>query len=288
MRANSFRHHYIPQFLINGFTDKEGFVYIYDKVKDKILDNKRSPKSIFFETNRNTIENSNLESTSLIEDEFYMKLDDDSSKLIQKLQRERITDNLLNIESRGGLQFFLINLFWRLPLTDYTVSDLIYRARINSDGIDIEKLRLDKNLHKIKRTGLFIDTINKLKENKPDIKDSYVKLSEFDRDTFILGDYPILFESTPSKFTDLGYMDYLFALSSRRIYSSTKAQFGAFTYKDALSYNFLIILQSEKYVCSGNLNLLQNTVEYYRKFKKIGLLYIMKERLFSRRNNLEE
>ena len=54
-KKRSKRHHYIPKFLIKEFTDEQGLLYIYDKIKDKFLTNKRSPKSIFFENDRNTI-----------------------------------------------------------------------------------------------------------------------------------------------------------------------------------------------------------------------------------------
>jgi len=49
------RHHYIPEYYIDGFTDNNGFLCIYDKQKNKIIRNLRPPKSIFFEENLNSI-----------------------------------------------------------------------------------------------------------------------------------------------------------------------------------------------------------------------------------------
>jgi hypothetical protein len=43
----SSRHHYIPQFLLNAFVNSDDNLYVFDKQKDKILDNPRPPKSIF-------------------------------------------------------------------------------------------------------------------------------------------------------------------------------------------------------------------------------------------------
>ncbi|MBX0335548.1 DUF4238 domain-containing protein [Pontibacter sp. HSC-14F20] len=288
MKDYSSRHHYIPKFLINGFTNNEGYVYIYDKEKDRILDNGRSPKSIFFELDRNTIENSRSEKSSVIEDNFYMSLDNSSSKLIQRLQKEKITSELLNIENQAELQFFLINLFWRLPITDYAVIDLIIRAKIDSDGINPITLRNDRNFTKMQRSGLFIHTVNKLKESIPEVNKYFAKITEFGIDTFILGDYPIVYESTPKEFTDLGYLDFLFALSSRRIYSSTKSAFGEFTKYDIIYFNVLIIMQSKKYICSGNLELLETSVKCYKELVRLGLHYNLEKNLFSRENRSPE
>ena len=48
------RHHYIPQFLIKRFADTDKMLYLYDKEKSAFAKEKRSPKSVFFEMNRNT------------------------------------------------------------------------------------------------------------------------------------------------------------------------------------------------------------------------------------------
>ena len=60
------RHHYIPQFLIKKFADSDNMLYLYDKEKKTFAKEKRSPKSIFFEMNRNILDfggtaNDNLE-----------------------------------------------------------------------------------------------------------------------------------------------------------------------------------------------------------------------------------
>ncbi len=79
---------------------------------------------------------------------------------------------------------------------------------------------------------------------------------------FVIGDYPILFESTPRTFDDLGYLSYMMALSSDRIYSVTKNMLGEFTALDTYYYNYMIFHQSKRYVCSGNLELLTKSVQY--------------------------
>ncbi|MCU0348901.1 MAG: DUF4238 domain-containing protein [Saprospiraceae bacterium] len=176
MKAKSTRHHYIPKFLIRGFTNSEDVVWVYDKVKDKILHKPVHPKSIFWEENRNTVKVNIEESTSLIEDEFYLKLDNDSSKALKSFQEDEITEELLSIENQGALQFFVINLFWRLPITDFAVKDLILNSKISSEVVDSEVLKNDAEFHKIKRFGLYNHTIDSITKNRPNNTFCFVKM----------------------------------------------------------------------------------------------------------------
>ena len=86
MKSNSNRHHYIPKFLINGFKNSVGTLYVYDKQKDEIKRKPRSPKSLFFEEGRNTVHVKDDLYSSIIEDKIYQDHDDISSKVIRKLQ----------------------------------------------------------------------------------------------------------------------------------------------------------------------------------------------------------
>ncbi len=287
MKAESNKHHYIPRFVSRGFVNSSRLLYIYDKEEDMIKDNPRPPGSIFHEENRNTININKTDSSSAIEDIIFKKLDNDTGKILNLLQNKPITKDLLSDENQAIFQFFIINLFWRLPLTDYAVSDLNKRVVINSVGIDPEILRNDEAFQKLKRTGLYQNSIDKMgKENRPK-ETNFIKLSEFENDLFILGDNPILFRSVPKKFTDLVYMDYLFAISSKRVYSSTLDEIGNLTRHSGYDFNSLIIEQSQKYVVSGNLKLLEDSIKYYKKLKEEKILYSIKELLF-KNNGLQQ
>lgn len=43
LKIKSSRHHYIPKFLLEGFTNSEGFLYIFDKKQNKIIGKPQSP-----------------------------------------------------------------------------------------------------------------------------------------------------------------------------------------------------------------------------------------------------
>ncbi|MDI6045660.1 DUF4238 domain-containing protein [Flavobacterium yafengii] len=119
MEAESWRHHYIQQFLIKGFLNDNQKVYLYDKELDKIQTKERSTKSIFFEKNKNTIFFENGNSTAIIEDLLNKKKDDKFGKLIIELQNSELSnENLFNNQKISDFASFIIDLFWRIPHTD--------------------------------------------------------------------------------------------------------------------------------------------------------------------------
>ncbi|MEH6763466.1 MAG: DUF4238 domain-containing protein [Aequorivita antarctica] len=276
---NSKRHHYIPKFLIKKFCDKGGLLYIYDKKKDIIHSNPRSPKSVLFENHRNTIKIDN-QASSIIEDELFQILDDTSSKYIKELQTSEIKPSLFSDENLVQLQFFVINLFWRIPKTDYVVEDLINRAKITTDGIDPELLRNDVSWRKLKRIELYNETINQMSESITKPSGYYTKIVEFDEDIFVLGDYPFIFRNYLKKFTDLVEDDFYIALTSKRILSFSTKPMQSFTKSMSLTYNASIINESHNYVVSNNLKMLKGSVEFYKRLKGENHNHIAKFRLF--------
>lgn len=50
------RHHYIPRFLIDKFSEDGNKVWVYNKEEDRILKSKQSSKSVFFEIGRNNFD----------------------------------------------------------------------------------------------------------------------------------------------------------------------------------------------------------------------------------------
>ena len=128
LQKRSSRHHYIPRFLIEGFTNDEGLLYVFDKKKNKILKTPQAPKGIFYERDRNTFELKQGQESSILEDTLYARIDNDASKIIKYFQNENLTKIDFTIENTAQFLFFLIALFWRIPYTDFTVEDLLNRS----------------------------------------------------------------------------------------------------------------------------------------------------------------
>ena len=275
----SSRHHYIPKFFISGFANSDGLLYLYDKQKDEIFKNPRSPKSVFFELDRNTLELNSTTKISIIEDLLYKEIDDKTSKIIRRYQNEELSKIDFKTEDAAELLFFLISLFWRIPKTDYAANDLMERSTITTNGIDSEILRRDPAYRKISRAVLFKHHISEMKNFGTKGK-KWINIHQNQNSHYVIGDYPILFRKQPVLFGEFNDIDILVAIGSNRIYSSTNNTLTNFAIKNSYRYNACIINQSVNYVACGDLNTLKNLVLFYKKLKETGLIYILDEETF--------
>lgn len=119
MNTKSTRHHYLPIFYLKGFTNEEGKFHVLDIKNQKIKQGLFSPKQVFFIWDRNTFEIAN-ETTDFLESEIYKKLDDRDSKLFQTIVRTS-RDSKIDLEDYFFLHYFISNLYWRIPRTDYQI-----------------------------------------------------------------------------------------------------------------------------------------------------------------------
>ncbi len=268
----SSRHHYIPQFLINGFTNSNGLLHIYDKQHDKILTKQRPPKSIFFELDRNTLEiNDNLKS-SIIEDNIYAGIDNLTSKIIKHYQIEKLSNIEFKIEETGTLLFFLISLFWRIPKTDYAAEDVMNHSTIISNSVDLEALKNDPAFRKLNRAGLFKHHVDEIRNHGMKGK-KWNNIHQNTNPIYVIGDFPFLSRVQTNEFRKFNDTDILFAVSSTRLYSSTIEILENFKPINSYRYNAAIIHQSVKYVASGDMHTLEQSVKLYKEFKKVGVIY---------------
>lgn len=270
--VNSSRHHYIPQFLINGFTDANGLLYIYDKQKDVILSKQRPPKSIFFETDRNTVELTDNLKSSILEDLLYRDMDNKISKTIRRFQTEDLSVIDFDTENTAIVLFFLISLFWRIPKTDFAADDVLDRSIVEFAGIDPEILKKDPTFKKFNRAGLFEHHVKEIRE-KGKKGTKWSNIHQFESPTFVIGDFPFLFRNQSDEFGKFNDSDFLFAVSSRRIYSSTNESLSKFSIFNSYFYNAAIIHQSVKYIASADLSTLKNSIKFHKELLKNGLIY---------------
>ena len=272
LNVKSSRHHYIPKFLIKGFTSKDGLLFVYDKKKDKILTDKRSPKSLFFENNRNTLEITSDVKSSILEDSFYQSIDNDSSKVIKYLQNTDSRNIELQITDIASLNFFLISLFWRIPKTDYAAEDLVKKSIIVSEHISSETFRDDPVFKKLSRAGFFNHHIEEIR-NFGAKGHKWHNTHQTSSVQYVIGDYPFLHRTQPNEFREFDNIDLLFAVSSNKIYSSTNKILNKFTSVNSYYYNASIINQSINYIACADFNVLNQSISFYKKLTQIGLIY---------------
>lgn len=279
LKASS-HHHYIPQFLIKGFANENGQIYVYDKQKDRILARPQYPKQVFFEKHRNTVEIVAGKTSSVIEDSFYQNIDNKVAPYIKYLQQGNLSELDFSIEVTGMMTFFIVTLFWRIPATDDTVADIFRRSEIDAKGIDPEIFRNDPTFLKMERGRLFHHSIGRMQEFGKRTSAS-VNVHQYAVHSVILGDNPIIFRRTPSSFEDLGDIDILIAVSSNRIFSITEDRLPGLPFENAIRYNTNVILQSKRYVVARSLEALSKAIEMYKFCIELGAEAFQPERIFS-------
>lgn len=280
----SSRHHYVPQFLIKKFTDDKGLLYVYDKERDVILKQQKSPKSIFFDWDRNTIDFSGAKKDNL--ESLYSALD---HMLSQDL------DNVLKSGSVTSEQLTSLILLatiqkWRVPNIDKDFNKL--KTSLNQEKLGIKisfkgnnSLEAKKMIEHLEKSEIFKassrTTLPFLPLRKPG------KLIELHDNSFInvndefpslIGDCNIL---EKSNFDVNKIEDFVFSLSSSHTLIFKKGTKKRIT--NGLFYiqrNLAVIQNSTKYVGCRNLEYLEKQIEIFRKVRNEGKLSNINKFLF--------
>ena len=266
----STRHHYIPRYLIDGFCNSEGLVFIYDKEEDKIKKNPRPPKSIFFENDRNNIVLPDNTESSILEETLYRDIDNVGSEIVKYFQNTELDKIAITDDNYAQFLYFLVTLFWRIPKTDDAVRELVKEAKIEIKGIDAEVLRSDEAFVKSQRAKIISHTLKEMmSDSKPISK--MINIHKIPDDLLVIGDNPLLFKNENYEFKNFGREDFLIALTSNRLFVSSKNKEIILNNFNGIAYNNAVINQSVRFVCSGNLDFLTKTVKTYRETIKRGL-----------------
>ena len=128
----SSRHHYIPQYYIKGFTNSNNCVFLLKKKIDKIDVNEISPKSIFYERNRNIVIYYD-ERTDLVE-KCYSDFDNIFARLFEKIKIGITEEDLFTKDGIKLFKQFISIMLFRLPLMDKYLNFVI-------DNYDLKKTR---------------------------------------------------------------------------------------------------------------------------------------------------
>lgn len=284
----SSRHHYLPQYYIKGFCGSDGKLAVYDKKSDKIHTIRKSPKSVFFELDRHTVETNGLK-LSMLEDQLFKDTDNRLSPYIIKLRDEPHTENLLTNEIQINMFVFLLDLFWRNPSADYAANTLFQQSNLTwvdeATGIshqdDVREKEFKEDPFNIKFERFKIQAASMLHiANRSVGGETYSKLWEFKNSPFILGDFPMIFSKTPRTHIELETLDHFLPISSNRLYACNQLNGLNFSHKDSLIINALQIDQAVSHVVSSSSKVLEESIAFFKSAKKDGSLVLFKKYLF--------
>lgn len=112
------KHHYIPRFYLEGFTEKSRY-FVYDKTTHKIWET--NPMNSFAENRRNSGKNQNLETGQI-------EYSDSAELMLARLDSiaAKVIASFININNHTrigqyallNLQLFIASLFWRVPANE--------------------------------------------------------------------------------------------------------------------------------------------------------------------------
>lgn len=283
----SSRHHFIPKYYISGFCKDDGKFFVYDKDKDQILSRELVAKSVFFEDGRNNILVGDLE-ISILEDFAYGDTDNKLARIFNKILNPENSINDLNEEILPHLLIFVADLFWRNPQSDRVFEDVYDRTVIqvtNHDGkvLDdkefVESIKAEKWRAKVERANILGYTIRKILEADGD-KGKSGKIVETTSSSFIMGDFPVIYESTPRSFSDIGQLMHIFPISSRHLYYSKARPNSEFKLEDTHFLNAIQIHQSSHIVISPDKNILEKSIATYKYLLGAGKLELFRQSFF--------
>lgn len=283
------RHHYIPQFLIKRFADEDNMLYLYDKEKGVFAKEKRSPKSVFFEMNRNTLDfdgtlNDNLE-------KLYAELDEKFSKDLAEI----IKSGVISEEGLTSLLVMASSLKWRIPVNDelfdekdsqYTYDKLPISIKVvKDDGSQhneaIQHLLNSKIFSRTKRLIFPFLPIYEKSEITPDKllklhRNSYINTN--DRITSILGDSPLI-ESNSSDVEDFG--NFILPLGNKETFicsDSDHKKVNSIAFY--LNKDLAMFHQAKKYVVCHDKEHLVSIINTYHTLKDAGQINLIHEHIF--------
>lgn len=269
------KHHYLPVFYLNGFTDQQGSFFVYDKLTDKIY--KSKPKNVFYEKDRNSIHDFKGNKHDAVE-KLYAAIDDKfvgCVKNIVKYNNERKSP--FENGDVGELILFISMLKSRVPGSDSEVLEVVKNSSPKELNFEItedekplseEKMQVLENSEIFKWTKIlslhtlpiFSKTINEITLGQ--------KLLYNDSYHLMVGDRPVLEMNGSVKELN----EFICPIGKNVVSFYVKGEPKEITSSQAL-YQLLDIAQihnAERFVCCTNEARLKVLSNVYKIFKATG------------------
>jgi hypothetical protein len=281
----SHRHHYIPQFLIQNFADEDGKLWVYNKIDKRIAKNKQSPKSVFFELDRNLFE-FNGNSVDNIE-KLYAEFDNYLSACLTKV----LSTHAMTGSEQTLIIFLVAMMKWRVPKADSKFYSIVKEFPLEKLGAKIRRKDLkiienDKELELLKNSEIIEEMKRLLLPIQPLISENNLKeihdncfIVSYDKFPALIGDCPII-ESMNDKIEVLE--DFIFPLSTNDTFiykKDSKCNISSplfYIQKDLAVFHL-----SEKYVACKSKEQLEKIIEIYSKLEKENKLHFIIKYVFN-------
>jgi hypothetical protein len=275
----SVNHHFIPIFFQFGFCNEEKLIYVYDKKLDKVF-----PPSIpdrrFYKKNLNNFihENKIVSST---ERTIYGSIDSKGS-----LALKRILENKSSIDDSSpfdkiDLLYFMLNLVWRTPTSDELLNFLIREEglcnkyfgiyneitgqRYSDDDESVQEIK-----NKIFNDPEFAKHFKILVALSDSSKKEIIRLLEgwklfIINKEFLIGDMPLIFYNQKPTLENI-FDRVIFPLSKNKLLLLNRNKPEFIDDITINNINLSIFKVSERFIGSGNKELLDYYIDIYKNF----------------------
>lgn len=265
---NSSKHHFLPQFYLKGFTNKEGQFRIFNIKNQKPKQNGKLfyPSSHFYKINSNTINFETGESDFI--EKLYEQIDCEIAKIILKIRcgNQESRFNVSEVEM-PQLNNFASQIFWRNPINEKNLRNYINTYSLNELGLKIVNSDGTLNIElseQFKNESEFYKSYRFLNSMLDPIRgfNCRTQYHIFERPSnlpSILSDNPIIFKNMES--IKVYEDDYILPLSNRRIFAKSNLN-KKFNHQLHHLIDLIQIKQSENYFAYTDL-------EYIKYLKNI-------------------
>ena len=278
MKKNpSKKHHYLPRYYLNGFTNSDNRFFVYDKLKDKIF--LTNPDATFFENNLNTITFPKEDSSDFLED-LYTEIENQSWGSLDKV-RESTCKTPIELLDRMHLFLFLLFLYWRLPSNIAYVEKLSEKAFVDNNEFDYFTLvnksgeKAPKEVTEIlKNSPAFKKTFKQIIPFIPFYKDKdwAAKLENWrflytgdDKSWYIVGDSPIIVKGDGEHDFVNCLKEFIFPVSGKiLLVNIDKPIDRGLPPEFVIEFNTAIIRKAQRFVACQNKGFLEALIKYYK------------------------
>lgn len=277
----SARHHYLPITYLKGFCNENHNFYIFDKNNKKLKKRPFSPKTHFFEWDRNTLYNDGTANDSL--EKLYKRPDDEITEILKRITESKSLFDAIGDLGSIQLQFFLSNLFWRIPTHD-KLADLFYKTiatpefhssillEIGIDEANFKKhLLIDENLKKFAKYFILPSMTFSFVEKEYDINkwNFLYAPQQTGWNNHLTCDNPIIY----SKLSDLFQLkdNIIFPLTGNKtlicINKSDVTQ--KMDANKTIQIDLAVFANASRYVCGSDPSYLEKISKLYEEYYKI-------------------
>lgn len=264
----SWRHHYLPEFYLKGFTNELGKFKIYDVVREKFVRNGKDfpPSSYFFDQKGNTIIGDDGVESDKIEKVYYKRYDDWFSEILNNIKKNG--NHNLTPNENAKILLCIGVLFWRGSQGKYKINDIrlkeFYYLTINKKtGIEIDDSEFEKWLISNSNAQKYL----KLTTPLVGYQETFGSSKLLKLKVFKIGDLPSICSDSPIIFLNESqsnpYVDnFIFPLTNTIIlfHGNMKSNIDC-TIK--LEIDLILLKQATKYVSCTDMNYIHVLNKYF-------------------------